>query len=128
MKIKVTVRTWHSVRDGSPKGYGNKMFLESVYLPIEVINRIQQWAIEHQVDLLERKYKKQSLGFIESQRQVWLVSLNQLFKQLQREGFKSESELLAIDFLFTQHEDNPELIDLKVTEDYLVGLKKLEAA
>lgn len=128
-KINVTVRTWHSVRDkNAPKGYCDKMFLETVPLPIGAVKRIHQWAKDYQIALLDDTHKPKKLSFIESQRKPWLVALNQLYKQLQREGFKSESELLAIGFLFTQYEDNPELIDLKVAADYLSQLEKSEAA
>lgn len=129
MKVKITVRTWHSVRDeNAPEGHRDKMFLESVYLPFDAVQRIEQWAKEHQIGLLERKYKKQSFEFVDAQRQSWLIASNQLYEQLQLEGLGGESERLAIGFLFTQARDNPELIDLKVAEDYLAGLEKSEAA
>lgn len=120
MKVKVIVRTWLSARDENhPKGYCDKMFLESVFLPLDAVKRIEGWAKEFQIALLDRKYKKQFLGFIEAQRESWIVASNQLYKQFQQEGLNSELELLAIGFLFGQHRDNPERIDLAVAADYL---------
>ncbi|MCM0589280.1 MAG: hypothetical protein HEQ35_09520 [Gloeotrichia echinulata IR180] len=116
--MQITVRTWHSVKDNSEKGYGNKMFLEKVHLPENAVLRIMQWAKEHQVNLLNRKYKRTELNFKESQSQEYLVAMNKLFKQLQEEGLNSESERLAIGFLFGQHKDNPELINLEVASRF----------
>ena len=127
--IKVTVRTWKSVRDENhPDGFRDKMFLETVPLPIDAIKRIQQWAKDNQISLLDDTHNPKQLSFIESQRKPWLVEMNKLFKQLQREGLKGESERLSIGFLFTQARDNPELIDLAVAADYLARLEKSEAA
>lgn len=122
--MRVVVRTWHSVKDNSEKGYGNKMFLEGVELPFEVVSRIADWAKSQQINLLTEKYKKPSLSFIESQCQDFLVSMNKLFKELQREGFNSEKQLLAIVFLFSRHGDNPELIDLQVATQFLSELEQ----
>lgn len=127
--IKVTVRTWKSVKDENhPDGWCKKNFLETVSLPVDAIERIQQWAKDNQISLLDDTHKPKQLSFIESQRKPWLVEMNKLFKQLQREGLKGESERLAIGFLFTQARDNPELIDLAVAADYLAELEKSEAA
>ncbi|HEY9598677.1 MAG TPA: hypothetical protein V6D33_13505 [Cyanophyceae cyanobacterium] len=120
----ITVRTWHSVKDNSEKGYGNKMFLENVELPDDAVIRILQWAKEQQLNLLTRKHKKASLSFKESQRQEHLTSMNRLFKQLQNEGLNSEKERLAIGFLFGQHRDNPELIDIEVTSRFFTELEQ----
>jgi hypothetical protein len=116
--MQITVRTWHSVRNDSEKGYGNKMFLEKVELPDNAVVRILQWAKEQQINLLARKYKKAALSFKESQSQEYLVTMNRLFKQLQNEGLNSEKERLAIGFLFGQNRDNPELIDLQITSQF----------
>lgn len=127
--IKVTVRTWKSVKDENhPNGWCEKKFLETVSLPIDAIERIQQWAKDNQILLLDDTHKPKHLSFIESQRKPWLVEMNKLFKQLQREGLKSELERLAIGFLFTQARDNPELIDLAVAADYLSQLEEPEVA
>lgn len=122
--MQITVRTWHSVRDDSEKGYGNRMFLEKIELPTDVVMRIQEWAKEQQLNLLTRKYKKTTLSFEMTQRQEYLASMNQLYQQLQSEGFNSEKERLAISFLFGQHRDNPELIDLGVTAEFLDSLSQ----
>jgi hypothetical protein len=122
--MQITVRTWHSVKDNSEKGYSNKMFLEKVELPESAVIRILQWAKEQQINLLIRKYKKSALTFKESQFQEHLVAMNKLFKQLQKEGLNSESERLAIGFLFGQHRDNPELIDLQVASQFLIELEQ----
>jgi hypothetical protein len=122
--MQITVRTWHSVKDNSEKGYSNKMFLEKVELPESAVIRILQWAKEQQINLLIRKYKKSALTFKKSQFQEHLVAMNKLFKQLQKEGLNSESERLAIGFLFGQHRDNPELIDLQVASQFLIELEQ----
>ena len=120
--MQITVRTWHSVKDDSEKGYGNKVFLEKVELPDSAVVRILQWAKEQQVNLLMRKYQKTTLSFRESQSQEYLVSTNQLFRQLQEEGLNSEKDRLAIGFLFGQYKDNPELINIDVTTEFLNGI------
>lgn len=125
--MQITVRTWHSVKDDSEKGYGNQVFLERVELSDDVIMRIMQWAKEQQVNLLTRKYKRAALSFVESQKQGHLVAMNKLYRQLQCEGFASEKERLAIGFLFGQYRDNPELIDLQVTSQFLEEIKQQSA-
>jgi hypothetical protein len=124
--MQITVRTWHSVKDNSEKGYSNKMFLEKVELPESAVIRILQWAKEQQINLLTRKYNKSALTFKESQFQEHLVAMNKLFKQLQKEGLNSENERLAIGFLFGQHRDNPELIDLQVASQFLAELEQAQ--
>lgn len=122
--MQITVRTWHSVKDNSEKGYGNKMFLEKVELPDNAVIRILPWAKEQQINLLTRKYKKTALSFKESQFQEHLVTMNKLFKQLQNEGLNSEKERLAIGFLFGQYRDNPELIDLQITSQFITEIEQ----
>lgn len=125
--MQITVRTWHSVKDNSEKGYGNQMFLEKVELPENAVIRIFQWAKDYQIGLLIRKYKKPALSFMECQKQEYLVALNKLYKQLQREGLNSEKERLAIGFLFGLHQDNPEFVDLQITAQFLAELDQQTA-
>lgn len=122
--MQITVRTWHSVKNDSEQGYGTQTFLERIELPDGVVIRILQWAKDYQVSLLARKYKRAALGFVESQKQEHLVAMNRLYKQLQGEGFASEKERLAISFLFGQHRDNPELIDLQVASQFLADIEQ----
>lgn len=127
MKVKVIVRTWKSARDESARGYSNKMLLESVFLPLDAVKCIEDWAREFQIGLLDRKYRTQPLNFMEAQTQSWAIASNRLLDQFQQEGLDSDLELLAITFLIGQHRDNPESIDLAVTADYLSELEKPEA-
>jgi hypothetical protein len=43
---------------------------------------------------------------------------------LQKDGLSSEDERLAIGFLFGQHRDNPELIDLQITSQFFAEIEQ----
>lgn len=124
--MKILVRTWHKVRVDGQSEFQEKNFLRSVELPDNVVAQILQWAKEQQINLLIRKYRKPTLNFIESQSQDHLVAMNRIFKQLQKDGLKSEDERLAIGFLFGQYRDNPELIDLQVASQFFADVIEQE--
>lgn len=50
---------------------------KTVPLPVDAIERIQQWAKDNQVALLDKTHKSQEMSFIETQRQSWLVAVFQ---------------------------------------------------
>jgi hypothetical protein len=116
MQVKIIVRTWFH----TPKGIEH--ILKTVYLPKEVVDRLNQWAKENQTNLLFRKYlspETMTPPVVEEN-----YTFNKLWKEIQREGFNSEDARHAVSFLHMNWTDNPEAIDWKVTENFF---KKLEA-
>lgn len=125
--LRVVVRTWKHNRQGIHH------ILKGVNYPLDVVRRIQQWAIDNQLNLLHAKYCERSSGSPvfpngksseKPRTQDELNSSNKLWKELQREGYNTEDDRHAITFLFGQHRDNPELINLEVTADFLDSLSR----
>jgi uncharacterized protein YfdQ (DUF2303 family) len=115
MQVKILVRTWRH----TPTGIEN--ILKSVYLPHEVVDRLNQWAKENQRNLLFRKYlspETMTPPVVTANH-----TFNQLWKQLQKEGFNSADDLLAVSFIHMNWIDNPETIDWDVTAKFLEKLE-----
>ncbi|HEY9598675.1 MAG TPA: hypothetical protein V6D33_13495 [Cyanophyceae cyanobacterium] len=122
--INITVRTWSHTKEKHETASKVETFLFGLELPIEVMERILSWAKEYQRDLLINKYKQPSRSFMECQKQSYLVALNKLWKEIQREGYSSKEQLHGVSFLFQHYEDNPELIDFSVTKEFLSELEQ----
>ena len=123
-ELKVVVRTWKHNRQGVYH------LLKGVHCPFHVVERIQQWAANNQLNLLHRKYcEHPSTPLLPGGKsaeapcsQVALNALNQLWRDLQGEGFNTEDDRHAITFLFDMYQDNPELINLEVTQTFFAEL------
>lgn len=121
MKTKVIVRTWHKTPTGE------ECILKTVELPMEVIIRIDYWAIEQQFNLLYRKYIDLPVSGMSRERQEANRTSNELWHGLQEDGYISQDEFDAITFLIKQYEDNPESIDLDLTVRFLSEMDSLTA-
>lgn len=121
MKIKVIVRTWYKVPDRTAEHV-----LKTVWLPVSVVERIEAWAAQQQINLLHRKYVDlpQKSAVMSPQWREVGNAMNTLWKEIQKEGIDSPDELLAVPFLFQRYEDNPEQINLAVTKQFLESLNQ----
>ncbi len=124
--LKVVVRTWGHNREGIYH------LLKGVHYPLDVVQRIQQWAVDNQLNLLHKKYCERSTEPVfpngrssnTPYTQESLDSSNKLWRELQQEGYNTEDDRHAITFLFGVYRDNPELINLVVTKEFLDSLEQ----